>query len=124
MKKIGVIEMNKKLKNLVKLSSKVAVYVPSTFQASESMDNSECVKRTLEFLSERFGGATSTKAIGCWVSTDKGLIREAVEVCYSYTNTAGLEANIDAVIEYCEMLKKEMSQEAISLEINNELYFI
>ena len=116
--------MNKKLKNLVKLSSKVAVYVPSTLQVSESVDNSERVKRTLEFLSEKFGGATSTKAIGCWVSTEKGLIREAVEICYAYTDTVGLEANIEAVIEHCEMLKKEMGQEAVSLEINNELYFV
>ena len=116
--------MNKKLKNLIKLGSKVAVYVPSTLRVSEAIENSEYVQRTLEFLSEKFGGATSTKAVGCWVSKENGLIREAIEVCYAYTNTAGLEANIEAVIEYCEMLKKEMSQEAISLEINNELYFI
>ena len=116
--------MCKKLKNLIKLSSKIAVYVPSTLQISEAMDNSEFVERTLEFLSEKFGGATSTKAFGCWVSTDEGLIKEAVEICYAYTVTEGLEANIEAVIEYCEMLKKEMGQEAISLEVNNELYFI
>jgi hypothetical protein len=116
--------MNKKLKSLIKLSSKVAVYVPSTLQVSETIDSSEYVKRTLEFLSSSFGGATSTKAVGCWMSKEEGLIKETVEVCYSYTDTVGLESNIEAVIEYCEMLKKEMGQEAISLEVNNELYFI
>ena len=114
----------KQLKNLIKLGSKVAIYVPSTVETNKQIDSSEYVKKTLEFLSQSFGGATSTAAMGCWMSQQHGLIRESVEVCYSYTDTVNLEKNIDAVLNYCESLKKEMKQEAVSLEVNNELYFI
>jgi hypothetical protein len=114
----------KKIKNLIKLSCKVAIYVPSTNNVNVATDNSEQVTETLKFLSGCFGGATSTDAIGCWESETEGLIRERIVVCFAYCNSDSLDKHINLVVDYCEKLKREMLQEAISLEVNNELYFV
>ena len=55
----------KKLKNLIKLSSRVTVYVPATININETIDNTVYVDNTLTVLSKLFGGATCTPAVGC-----------------------------------------------------------
>ena len=115
---------NRKLTNLYKLSSKVAIYVPSTLNVTESVDNSEKVNDTLTFLSKLFGGATKTDAVGSWLCASGELVKERVCVVYAYCNSDQLNASASTVINFCEQLKKDMGQETISLEINNELYFV
>lgn len=115
---------SKTLKNLIKLSSKVGIYIPSTVDVNVAIDTATVVDNTLRLLSNSFGGATSTEAIGCWSSVSNGLVKEHITVCYSYTDSLKLEQEIDNIIEYCLRLKQELRQEAISLEVNNELYFI
>ena len=81
------------------------------------------VNNTLEFLSNIFGGATSYKAFGAWLTNNK-LVKENINIVLSYCNQKDLENNIYKIYEYCLNLKIELKQENISLEINNELYFI
>ena len=119
-----MIKSKKSLKNLVKLDSKVVIYVPSTYNINKKIDNENVVAETLEFLSVRFGGATSTKAVGSWVSDGMGLVNERIILCYSYTTTEKLEQYMGEVLEYCYKLKNDMKQEAISFEVNNELYIL
>ena len=59
---------NAVLKNCLKLSSKITVYVPATNGIDKAADNTEQVKKTAALLSELFGGATSTPALGYWMS--------------------------------------------------------
>ena len=114
----------KKLKNLIKLSSKVAIYVPSTVNINCQIDNSKYVEKTGGFLSECFGGATSTKCVGMWMSNSEGLVKEKTTLVFAYCTSEQLEKNIDAVIDYCISLKNELKQESIALEVNGEMYFI
>jgi hypothetical protein len=114
----------KKLMNLVELSSRVAVYVPSTVNVDKKVSNKKYVDKVLTDLSGWFGGATSTKAIGSWLTQSNTLVRENVTVVYAFCTTDLLEQYGDNVIDLCEQLKKDMSQEAISLEINGKLYFV
>ena len=116
--------MNKKLKNLIELSSSVQIYIPSTIDVNKEIDPIKYVDETLSYLSTLFGGATSFKAMGCWQSENAGLVKEKVIICKSFCNQSALENHIDSIISYCEKLKDTLSQEAISLEINNKLYFI
>ncbi|MDD4354228.1 MAG: hypothetical protein PHN56_07290 [Candidatus Nanoarchaeia archaeon] len=116
--------MNKKLKNLIVLESNVKIYIPSTINVNETFDNSLYVDNTLKLLSEYFGGSTSYKAVGCWISQNTGLIKENVTICESYCKELDLQKNISDIIDYCEKLKTELKQEAISLEVNNKLYFV
>lgn len=116
--------MNKKLKNLIKLSSSVKVLIPSTIEVNKDFDNSKHVDKTLTLFSNCFGGATSFEALGAWQSQNLGLIKEKVIAVESYTHQDNLNKFIDKIVEYCEALKIELEQEAISLFINNELYLI
>ena len=75
-------------------------------------------------LSNLFGGSTSYKAIGTFISSKKKLIKEDVTICESYCTSKDFKKSINDVVDYCEKLKDEMKQEAVSLEVNNELYFI
>lgn len=116
--------MNKKLKNLIVLESNVKIYIPGTIEINIASDNSKFVDNTLKLLSSYFGGSTSYAAIGCWNSVNSGLIKEKITVCESYCKEIDLKKHIEAIIQYCEDLKKELTQEVISLEVNNKLYFV
>lgn len=115
---------NAVLKNCLKLSSKITVYVPATNDIDQAADNTEQVKKTAALLSELFGGATSTPALGYWMSPAAGLVAEATTVVFAYAADAALQEHVGRVVELCEELKREMGQEAIALEINGEMYFI
>ena len=115
---------NKKLQNAFKLSSRITLYVPATMEVNKEINNTEFVDRAASLFSSCFGGSTSTPALGYWLSNTQGLIKERTTIVFAYCNNNQLEQNIDQVVEFCEALKKEMSQEAIALEINGEMYFI
>lgn len=115
---------NTTLKQCLKLSSKVTVYVPATNGVDTAADNTEQVKATAALLSECFGGATSTPALGYWLSPVAGLVAENTTVVFAYASDADLQQNIGRVVDHCEALKAEMGQEAVALEINGEMYFI
>ena len=65
-----------KLAACIKLAHKVTVYVPGTVGAASAGDTSEWIARAASLLSSRFGGATSSPAVGYWLSDVHGLIRE------------------------------------------------
>lgn len=115
---------NKRLMNCFKLGSKVTVYVPGTININEEIDNSEYVDSTAKVLSECFGGATSTPARGYWMSSKEGLVKESTTVVFAYANQEDLEKGIDVVVDHCEWLRNTLKQDAVSLEINGEMYFI
>ena len=115
---------NSKLENLFKLSSKVTVYVPSTININQEIDNTKYVDKIASLLSECFDGSTSTLALGYWTSPSVGLVKEKTTIVFSYCTESALQANIERVITACEELKSELKQDAIALEINGEMYFI
>lgn len=112
------------LKNCVKLSCSVRIYVPSTVNVDQAADTGEWVDRSLAFLSECFGGATSTKALGAWVSNNGSLVKEGVTIVFAYATQEKLEERIDNVYSFCLDMKGALSQEAIALEVNGEMYFV
>jgi hypothetical protein len=116
--------MKRTLKNLIPLEHNVKIYVPFTMNVNQQTDNSKFVDNTLNFLSIAFNGSTSYEAIGCWHSQELGLIKEKIVVCESYCKENELKKEIDPILSYCEGLKNQLQQEAISLEIDNKLYFV
>ena len=117
-------DINARLKNMFKLSSRVTIYVPSTINVNETFDNSKYIDETATLLSDCFGGATSTNALGYWVSNTHGLVKEASTLVFAYCTTEQLNEHFDKVIDWCKTMCIEMSQEAIALELNGEMYFI
>lgn len=115
---------NSKLANLFHLSHKVTVYVPSTVNVSKAVDNTEQVERVASALSGWFGGATSTPALGYWLSPAAGLVAEKTVVVFAYAAEDDLASHIEDVVDLCENVKHDMSQEAVALEIDGEMFFV
>lgn len=115
---------DKQLRGLFCLDHNIKIYIPSTVDVDEKIDNSIHVNQALILFGDSFGGATSYDAIGAWVSTNKGLVTEAVKIVESYASRESVELHLDKVIKFANQLKKELKQEAISLEYDNKLYFI
>lgn len=107
-------------------SSRVAVYVPGTSgpAAADSALAERMTETAAGRLSELFGGATISIAAGAWMSAEHGLIREQVQIVYSYCTESQLAEHAADVKELAEQIKREMQQEAVSVEINNALYFV
>jgi hypothetical protein len=118
------LQVMKTLKNCIKLSCQVKVYVPSTIGVKEAFDSIEWIDKTLAFLSKEFGGATATSALGAWVSNQGDLVKENVTMVFAYARQKQLEQSIDMIYEFCIAMKKALTQEAIALEVNGEMYLI
>lgn len=114
----------KTLKFKFDLDSKVSVYVPSTVNVSEQTDNSEQVKNVIRELSQLFGGATATQAVGGWVSESGETILERVTIVYSFCTSEQLREHFEDVYGIAQRIKEEMSQEAVTLEINGQVKFV
>lgn len=100
------------------------IYIPSTMDVKNSVDNSAAVSGCLSFLSSQFGGATALDASGAWLSSSAGLVLEKVTICYAFTNLAGYLRGRRAVLDYAKTVRDEMKQEAVSVEIDGRLYFV
>ena len=115
---------NSVLKNMFKLSQKITVYIPATINIDQEIDNTEYVNRAATLLSECFGGATSCQAIGYWVSPEAGLVKENTIQVFAYAADEDLKKHLDKVVNFCMEIKEELKQDAVALELNNEMFFI
>lgn len=115
---------NNRLKAMFSLKSKITVYIPATVNINKTIDNTEFVNKAATLLSECFGGATSTEALGYWVSDTAGLVKENTTMVFAYAGEDDLKKNLDKVIDFCQDLKTEMKQDAVALELNGEMFFI
>lgn len=116
--------MRKSLKFKFDLKSRFAVYVPSTDNVSEKIDNTAQVEKVLHDLSELFGGATATPAFGAWNCANGSVVIESVTICYAFCTTEQAENNFEKVLDICQWIKTTMHQEAVSLEYNGQLAFV
>ena len=82
------------------------------------------VGQTLNFLAERFGGATSREANGVWLSEAAGLVGEQVHIVESYMSQTDLNRHLDEVVAYVKHLKHTLRQEAMALEVDRKLTLI
>jgi len=106
------------------LDCRVAIYVPSTNEVDKPTDNAEQVKDVIKRLSIMFGGATASNAVGGWVTSMGETVIERINIVYSFCTTTQLNDHIEDVIGICEQLKRDMKQEAVTLEVNGQVKFI
>lgn len=116
--------MKKELKFTFDLNCCFTVYVPSTINVNETVDNSQYIDKVMRKMAAMFGGSTSTDAVGCWLASNGEKVIEHITKVYSYCTSEQAIEKIDEVLELCEWLKSEMKQEAISLEYNGQLKFV
>jgi len=102
----------------------IGIFIPSTISVDKPIDTTKYVERTLKFLAERFGGATSKEAKGVWNSKHVGLVDEKVYVVHTYVTQKDMNKYLDEVVDYIKMLKIELKQEAMALEIDKKMTII
>ena len=116
----------KTLKFSFDLNCKFSVYVPSTVNV-DNVDE-ETAARMKEYVLGRlaswFGGATTTLAVGAWVTEAGKIVYENVNIVYAYCTSEQAAERFKDVVELCEVVKREMSQEAVTLEYNGQVKFI
>jgi CRP-like cAMP-binding protein len=105
-------------------TNQVSIYIPTTIDVNTVTDTSTYVERTLAFLGQRFGGATTNQARGVWNSADAGLVGEDIHIVRSYATQADVDKYLQEILDYMETLKQELKQEAMALEINHKLLLI
>lgn len=108
------------------LGQRVAVYVPSTRAVNEPLTTETAeavVERTARFFSHLFGGATAQPAVGYYVASDGTLVIENITIVYAYTRRLSRHQR-QAVFDYCEVLKAELGQELVTVEVNGKIRFV
>ena len=106
------------------MENKVSIYVPSTVNVNKRIDNKKQVMAIIKQMSLLFGGATSYECVGGWVADNGDIVTEQVNIVYSFCDKKSLNNNLANVINICQQIKKEMKQEAVTLEINGKAAFI
>lgn len=102
----------------------IGIFIPTTFDVDKYFDTTPYIDRTLAFLGERFGGATSEEAKGIWNSEDIGLVGEKLFKVHTYATSTDLKNYLDEVVDFVREIKIELKQEAMAMEINQKLTLI
>ncbi len=106
------------------LNHTVALFVPSTMDVDQEVDNQTQVQEALSFLGNLFGGATSSNAQGAWRSEDSGLVTEQVTIVKTFVSKKTLDAYLDEVFNFASELKVSMKQEAVAVSVDNQLILV
>lgn len=108
------------------LNNRVSIYVPSTIDGNKPAKRAQkkVTKHVAHVFSRIFGGATAYKANGYWSSSEKGLIAEEQNIIFAACTEADREKNEHRVFALAKFICKYMKQEAVTVEINNTLYFV
>ena len=106
------------------MDNKVSIYVPSTVNVNQRTNNKKQVIDTIKKMCLLFGGATSYKCAGGWIADNGDIVTEQVNIVYSFCDKHSLHNNLAKVINICQQIKKDMAQEAVTLEVNGKATFI
>jgi CRP-like cAMP-binding protein len=105
-------------------TSQIGIYIPTTIGVTHKTDTTAYVERTLAFLGQLFGGATSKRGQGVWNSEEVGLVSEEIIIVQTFVTENDLDRHMAAVIEYVEEIKEELQQEAMAIEVNQKLILV
>lgn len=106
------------------LTHTIGIFIPSTVNVDQPIDNGSQVQEALTFLGTTFGGATRNEAEGAWSSQTTGLVVEQVTIVRSFVSEKALQQKLDEVIIFVRGLKKSMNQEAMAVDVDNQLILV
>lgn len=107
---------------MLTLSHVASIFVPSTADVNQTIDNTSIVSGILAQLSGQFGGASMQDVTGAWLSDSSGLVVESVKRIFCYGTDR--EELFAAFSSLAEELKTELTQEAVLIDIDNVGYLV
>jgi hypothetical protein len=119
-------ENNNNKKQYTMLTDRVTIYVPSTTDGNKPAKRlqKKVSKHVAKKFSCMFGGCTQQTATGYWMSGTKGLIPEKQNLIFAACTPQDREKHLQDVMTIAKAICKHMKQEAVTVEINNTLYFV
>ena len=104
----------------------ISLFIPSTINADEKIDNSEFVEKYFNYIENHFNNANIIvrKTNGAWYSDD---MRKTIieDITIIEVNTVKLNrSDISYMLNLGLGVKKEMNQEAVSVTINKSLCLV
>lgn len=106
------------------LQCNVSLYIPATINVREWLrDNEKYINQAAKLFSDLFGGATAYQTRGYYKDSTGSIVKESVVVIKSYTDELTRE-QLESIRELAEYIREELSQECVSVEINDRLYFV
>jgi len=108
----------------VELPIQLSVYVPSTYEGrkltvEEYNDRVESVKRD---MSSKFGGDTSVKAEGDYISSDGKLTEEKVSVVEVSMTKSDYQKNRPQISRYLTQKREDWKQDTIGYKFEDNFY--
>ena len=102
----------------------VSIYVPSTLNVNQTVDNEKYVSLAKCALSKLFGAATIyPNCLGSWPS-EHGQVDEKVDIVKSFCGLDDLVKHAADVKQIALQLKSDMGQESVAVEIDDELILV
>lgn len=104
----------------------ISLFVPSTIDADDSIDNSEYVEKYVKYIKNHFNGANIIvrNTNGAWYSDDmQKTIIEDITIIEVNTNKL-TQQDINYMLNLGLSVKSEMSQEAVSITIGDSLCLV
>lgn len=117
----------KNKEGVFELPYEVAIYVPSTQDVDRVISLNEMesrVKEVSEYLSNLFGGYTSTDTIGGFVASNGELVNEEVTKVTSFSQIEDFEKHKEELLKQIGKWGKDWGQEAIGLEYEGDLFYV
>lgn len=103
-------------------NNKLSIYVPSTIDVNKINDN---LDNTIKSVKEKIKQDTNEyKTKGAWKCEDGSIVYEDITILTINSTMENFENQLNDFIELAENLKKELTQEGISIGINNGLMII
>lgn len=104
------------------LTTRTAIFVPSTKHGNQKISKKEFnarVSETQNFLNKEFGGTTSVRAVGAYTIKGKKdkLIKEDVVVVENFSTPADYKKHQKAVEKFTENKQKVWTQDSIGFEL-------
>ena len=112
---------------LKKSDNQISIFIPSTLSVNNKTNNEIYIKKSVNYL-KRFYDITNNlkyySTAGSWYSDDlqKVIIEDITIITLSLNELT--ETDINIFIKLANIIKKEMSQEGVSIAINNSLAII
>jgi len=110
------------IKKYFSLNHRVVFYVPSGNQSDKEFQDQ--TNKIAEYFNTAFGGATIEKVGGWYKMADGSNAVEVINKVISFTDDKTLERQAEAIIKLASIKAKELKQETIGLEIDNQFLLI
>ena len=110
----------------VQKRNKISIYAPSTIDVNKENPNSENLTQdTIKKLQENFNkNVQRYNTQGAWKAEDGNIVYEDINILTIDATEENFEGTLRYFVQLAKQFKKDLSQEGISIGINNGLLII